>query len=80
MTLTTLSSVTSAAIDPHVAAFSNAPTLLAQTIPFFSVALLVIIARCYVRIVMLRAFGKDDWVIILAMVSNDIVLYFYDHL
>jgi len=57
-------------LDPDVVAFSNAPALLAQTIPFFSLAALVVIGRCYVRIVMLRAFGRDDWTIVLAMVSK----------
>jgi hypothetical protein len=50
--------------------FSNAPTLLAQTVTFFSVATFVVAGRCYVRAVMLKAFGKDDWTILLATVSN----------
>ncbi|KAF2828696.1 hypothetical protein CC86DRAFT_404593 [Ophiobolus disseminans] len=54
-------------LDPAVVAFSNAPALLAQTAPFFSLAALVVIGRCYVRVFMLRAFGKDDWTILLAM-------------
>lgn len=68
MTFTTARSVTTVTIDPKMIAYSNARTLLAQTVPFFSIALLIVSARCYVRAVVLRAFGKDDWVIILAMV------------
>lgn len=57
-------------LDPDIVAFSNAPALLAQTAPFFSIAALVVIGRCYVRIAMLRAFGRDDWAMLLAMVST----------
>lgn len=58
-------------LAPEIIAFSNAPALLAQTVPFFGVAALVVFARCYVRAVMLRAFGRDDWTMLLAMVSSN---------
>lgn len=69
MYLTTPRSTASSSVSPQNLPYSNAPNMLAQTIPFFSLAAIVVTGRCYVRALMLRAFGKDDWAIVLAMVS-----------
>jgi hypothetical protein len=53
-------------LDSAYIAYTNAPTLLTQTGTLFGATTLVIVLRCYVRIVMLRSFGKDDWTILLA--------------
>jgi hypothetical protein len=57
-------------LSPDVVAFSNAHALLAQTVTLFGVAALIVFGRCYVRAVILKAFGKDDWTMLLAMVSK----------
>lgn len=52
--------------DPDYVAYTNAPVLLTQTGVLFGITALVIILRCYVRAAMLRSFGKDDWIMLLA--------------
>lgn len=51
-------------------AYTNAPVLLAQAGSVFGIALAVVMLRIYVRVHMLRSFGKDDWTMVLAMVSS----------
>jgi hypothetical protein len=58
-------------MTPEYLAFNNAPAILAITGSFFAAATLVVILRCYVRIAMLRVFGVDDYVIVLATVSAE---------
>lgn len=53
-------------LDPEYIAYTNAPTLLMQSGALFGATTLVVVLRCYVRVVMLRSFGKDDWTILLA--------------
>lgn len=49
--------------------FNNAPKILAITGTFFTAALIVVMLRVYVRSVLLRVFGIDDYVMVGAMVS-----------
>jgi hypothetical protein len=53
-------------LDSACIAYTNAPTLLTRSGTLFGATALVIVLRCYVRIVMLRSFGKNDWIILLA--------------
>jgi hypothetical protein len=55
---------------------SNAPSILAINGTFMTFALLVVLARIYVRTFMLRTVGSDDYVIMAAMVSQ----YVYRHI
>lgn len=47
---------------------TNAPTILAINGSFTGFTLLVILARIYVRSIMLKTFGADDYFITAAMV------------
>lgn len=48
--------------------FTNAPTLLSQSGALFGAAALVVLLRFYVRVTILRSFGTDDWIMLLAFV------------
>jgi hypothetical protein len=52
--------------NPDYIAYTNSPQLLTQAGILFGVTAFVIFLRCYVRVVMLRCFGKDDWTMLLA--------------
>ncbi|KAB2101376.1 hypothetical protein AG0111_0g10449 [Alternaria gaisen] len=52
--------------NPDYIAYTNAPLLLTQTGVLFGVTAFIVVLRCYVRVVMLRCFGKDDWTMLLA--------------
>jgi hypothetical protein len=56
-------------LPPEVLSYTNAPTLIAQTGTMFGIALVVVFARCYSRIFIVKSFGYDDWTMVLAMVS-----------
>lgn len=58
------------ALSPEVIAYSNGPALLAQTGSMFALAALVVLGRCYTRVLVVKSFGKDDWAMLGAMVSN----------
>lgn len=47
-------------------AFTNGPVLLGQFGALFAVASVVVFLRCYVRVFMIKSFGKDDWIMLLA--------------
>jgi hypothetical protein len=49
---------------------SNASTILAINGTFVGFSLLVVLARVYVRIIMLKTFGVDDYIIVAAMVTQ----------
>jgi len=51
--------------SPEFIAFTNAPTLLSQAGALFGAAALVVLLRFYVRVAILRSFGKDDWIMLL---------------
>lgn len=53
-------------LSPEYIAFTNAPVLLTQFGSLFAVASVVVVARCYVRWFMIKSFGKDDWLMLLA--------------
>lgn len=55
---------------PEEISFNNSPQILAITGTCFAVAALVVSLRCYVRISMLKIFGIDDWIMLLAMVCE----------
>lgn len=57
-------------LTPEYVAFTNAPSLLAQAGSVFGIATAVVVLRIYVRLCMIRSFGKDDWTMVLAMVSS----------
>jgi hypothetical protein len=42
--------------------------LLAYSIPQYVFALLVALLRCWVRLKIVKSFGRDDWVMISALV------------
>jgi hypothetical protein len=52
---------------------SNAPSILAINGFFMGFALLIVGARIYVRSIMLKTVGADDYVIMAAMVSQSAV-------
>ncbi|XPS72488.1 hypothetical protein M3J09_004653 [Ascochyta lentis] len=54
-------------LTPDYIAFTNARALLAKAGSVFGVAAAVVFLRVYVRVCMLRSFGKDDWAMVLAM-------------
>lgn len=56
----------SSLLTPEYIAFTNAPILLMQFGALFGAASAVVLARCYVRAFMIKSFGKDDWLILLA--------------
>ncbi|CAI6334434.1 unnamed protein product [Periconia digitata] len=53
---------------PEYLAYTNAPEILGITGSFFTLALLIVLLRCYVRATMLRIIGADDFVMIFAMI------------
>ena len=53
--------------SPEQIAYTNAPQILAISGSFFAAAAVIVILRCYVRIFMLKVFGLDDYIMVLAM-------------
>ncbi len=53
-------------LTPEYVAYSNAPLLLTQFGSLFAAASIVVLLRFYVRAVMIKSFGKDDWLMLLA--------------
>jgi hypothetical protein len=56
--------------SPELISYSNARNLIAEASALFAVATLTVLFRCYVRIVIIKSFGYDDWTMLLAMVSQ----------
>lgn len=56
----------SSMLTPDYMAFTNAPALLTKFGVLFGVSSAVVLLRCYVRAFMIKSFGKDDWLILLA--------------
>ena len=46
------------------------PELLGVNMSFLATALISISLRCYVRAFMVKAFGTDDWLMVIAAVHN----------
>lgn len=49
---------------------NRGPELLAVNIVFCVITGCIVILRCFTRIWLVRAFGVDDWLMVLASVSN----------
>lgn len=47
---------------------NRGPQLLAVNIFFSTLAGIIVFLRCYTRIVIVKAFGTDDWIMLVAMV------------
>jgi hypothetical protein len=54
--------------------YTNVSSLMIQASTMFGFALIVTTLRCYVRLYMLKAFGRDDWTIIVSMVSCSVMI------
>ena len=53
---------------PNISYKSNAPSILAVDGFFMALSVILVVARVYVRTVMLKTFGADDYIIFAAMV------------
>lgn len=53
-------------LTPEYIAFTNAPILLTQFGSLFAVTSVIVLLRFYVRACMIKSFGKDDWLMLLA--------------
>jgi len=49
---------------------NRGPELLAVNIAFVTTAILACLLRCYVRLFMVKAFGRDDWLMVIATVRK----------
>lgn len=49
---------------------NRGPELLAVNIAFVTTAVSACLLRCYVRLRMVKAFGLDDWLMVIATVSE----------
>lgn len=58
-------------IDPEYAAESNTGRIVAVVTVFHAIALATVVARIWARVWLVRSPGWDDWVMILAAVSQD---------
>jgi hypothetical protein len=56
-------------------AYSNASSLIIQAGTIFGIAFATVLLRCYVRVVMLKAFGKDDFTIIVSTVRGTLRIF-----
>jgi hypothetical protein len=50
-------------------AYTNASHILGVVGSFFTLAAIVVLLRCYTRFFVLKTFGRDDWAVVVAMVS-----------
>lgn len=48
---------------------NRGPELLIVNIVFFVVSAIIVLLRCYTRAFVAKAFGKDDWLMVIATVS-----------
>jgi hypothetical protein len=53
----------------NMAIENRGPELLGVNVAFLAAALVSILLRCYVRVFMVKAFGVDDWLMVVAAVS-----------
>lgn len=47
---------------------NRGPELLGVNVAFLTAALVSILLRCFVRVFMVKAFGVDDWLMVVAAV------------
>lgn len=57
-------------VSPYDHTENNAPSLRVTTSILFGLALFFVIVRSYVRIVMTKTIGSDDWAMVAAMVCT----------
>ena len=57
-------------LTPDYVAFTNAPHLLAMAGSAFGIAAAVVLLRIYVRVIVVRSFGRDDWAMAVALVRS----------
>ncbi|KAH7068331.1 hypothetical protein BKA63DRAFT_581790 [Paraphoma chrysanthemicola] len=55
-------------MTPEFIAYSNGPMLLAQVAPIYAIAALVVLGRCYVRVLIVKSFRWDDWTMLVCLV------------
>jgi hypothetical protein len=56
-------------ITAEYIAYNNSSHILGVVGSFFTLAAIVVLLRCYTRFFILKTFGRDDWAILVAMVS-----------
>jgi hypothetical protein len=56
-------------------AYTNASHILGVVGTFFTLAAIVVLLRCYTRFFILKSFGRDDWAVLVAMVSAMSILW-----
>ena len=61
------------ATDPNSAPASKGPAMVGTSIGFLAIAWLTVLLRFWVRQVMLRSLGVDDWLMGFALVGNPAV-------
>lgn len=49
---------------------NRGPDIIVTNIAFGTVALLTVFLRCYTRAIIIRAFGTDDWIMVVATVRS----------
>lgn len=59
-----------AKLSPYDHNENNAPKLKSTTSALFGVALFLVMVRGYVRVIMTKTMGKDDWAMLLSMVRT----------
>ena len=57
-------------LSPYDHTENNAPKLRSTTSALFGVALFLVMLRGYVRVIMTKTMGKDDWAMLLSMVRT----------
>lgn len=55
-------------LSPYDHTENNAPKLTSTISALFGVALFLVMLRGYVRVIMTKTMGKDDWAMLLSMV------------
>ncbi|KAK2766085.1 hypothetical protein FQN54_007600 [Arachnomyces sp. PD_36] len=61
-------------IDPSLPNDTTAPKIIGISGFMAGFSLLIVLARCYVRVVMMKMFGVDDWIMLFAMACGITVL------
>jgi hypothetical protein len=64
-----------ASLSPELIALNNAPALMAQAGSVFAICFVTVVLRFYVRAMILRSFGADDWTMLLAFVITHVLTH-----
>jgi hypothetical protein len=59
--------------DPSLPNDTNASLILSISGFLTGLAALIVLSRCYVRLIILKAFKADDWIMLFAMVCGALV-------